>query len=802
MVFGRRDARFAPMARRQSCLFASLPPQLAADIPIELFLGRSGLASAQHVPGVARMRGPASRPGLALDNEVAAGMVAGGHAGGGIGGAGHTADAAALLNAPRLQYTCRPGALAASGALDEASAGSTGSSTGGGGSWHGGISSADVSGSGGRRGSVSVSTTSQASANGYGSSARGGLPDSGPASRVGAVGAVGSLSSEEGGSAFTVASNDAAAAAEGRGGGGRPSKRARTGASPRSAEAAAHAAEAAAAAGFTAAAAGQGAGLPSARSSSNSGRAASRTRRAGGAGAATAGTGAGEGVGAGVGAAHPGDGSGPAGLVPLPPRLVQQLQRSGRPVDRATAQQMLATAACTAAAAGGPSVPTSRGSSSSCDEQAGAGAAAAGAGAGSAAKQRGAGRRAAGAAPSAAIAAAVGGGGGGAGRHAAGSAELFLESQADIAAAAAGGLIDRATVRRAWNRLNARNSRERKRFMMDSLSGRIDTLAAENRAMVELASAAGLGRELHAFLQSGAPAPAPAPAAAGTAAEGVGRSSGGGSGRGARAAAALASADAVPGQTPQQHSEGQLAEQAGKGGGGRQQGQPASSSSSTAAEASSSGGQGGVISAELSGADFALVEVVTTCQRHFLITDPTAEDNPIVFASAGFYQLTGYSPQEILGRNCRFLQGRDTDAEAVAYMRYFISRGQDVAVVLLNYRRDGTPFYNELFVAPLKGADGAVIHFVGVQSDIPTHLAAAKLPAQGRRIAEWRAKHPERGPLPPAIAAARAAGHPSGVGVAAAVADGGVAAADGSPAQLQQQQLAVAPGATSVTATA
>jgi PAS domain S-box-containing protein len=220
-----------------------------------------------------------------------------------------------------------------------------------------------------------------------------------------------------------------------------------------------------------------------------------------------------------------------------------------------------------------------------------------------------------------------------------------------------------------------------------------------------------------------------------------------------------------------------------------------------AASGSSGGGQGGVITAELSGADFALVEVVTTCQRHFLITDPTAEDNPIVFASAGFYQLTGYSPQEILGRNCRFLQGRDTDPEAVAYMRHFISRGQDVAVVLLNYRRDGTPFYNELFVAPLKGADGAVIHFVGVQSNIPAHIAAAKLPAQGRRIAEWRAKHPERGALPPAIAAARA-GNSSGAAVATAVADGGAASAAADRALTPQQQLAAAPGAAAVTADA
>lgn len=72
---------------------------------------------------------------------------------------------------------------------------------------------------------------------------------------------------------------------------------------------------------------------------------------------------------------------------------------------------------------------------------------------------------------------------------------------------------------------------------------------------------------------------------------------------------------------------------------------------------------------QLHDTDYALIDSINTSRRHFLITDPLAPDNPIVFASSGFFALTGYPPQEVLGRNCRMLQGPETDPAAVDEIR-------------------------------------------------------------------------------------------------------------------------------------
>ena len=73
-----------------------------------------------------------------------------------------------------------------------------------------------------------------------------------------------------------------------------------------------------------------------------------------------------------------------------------------------------------------------------------------------------------------------------------------------------------------------------------------------------------------------------------------------------------------------------------------------------------------------------------------------APDNPIVFVSQGFLELTGYKMDDVLGRNCRFLQGPGTDQRTVDVIRKGISAGDDVAVCLLNYKADGTPFWNQV----------------------------------------------------------------------------------------------------------
>mmetsp|Transcript_59510 Transcript_59510/g.81313 ORF Transcript_59510/g.81313 Transcript_59510/m.81313 type:complete len:383 (-) Transcript_59510:780-1928(-) len=123
--------------------------------------------------------------------------------------------------------------------------------------------------------------------------------------------------------------------------------------------------------------------------------------------------------------------------------------------------------------------------------------------------------------------------------------------------------------------------------------------------------------------------------------------------------------------------------------------------------------------------DYSLVKALQTAQQNFVITDPSLPDNPIVFASQGFLTLTGYNLEQVLGRNCRFLQGPQTDPRAVAKIRKAISVGYDTSVCLLNYRIDGTTFWNQFFVAPLRDSDGNVVNYVGVQCKVSDDFARA-----------------------------------------------------------------------------
>lgn len=95
-------------------------------------------------------------------------------------------------------------------------------------------------------------------------------------------------------------------------------------------------------------------------------------------------------------------------------------------------------------------------------------------------------------------------------------------------------------------------------------------------------------------------------------------------------------------------------------------------------------------------------------------------DMPIVFASKGFHSLTGYTPAEVLGRNCRFLQGPETSADTVARLRNAIAAREPFQAELLNYRRDGSPFWNSLAVSPVTDDAGIVTHFVSTLTDV-TH---------------------------------------------------------------------------------
>ncbi len=127
------------------------------------------------------------------------------------------------------------------------------------------------------------------------------------------------------------------------------------------------------------------------------------------------------------------------------------------------------------------------------------------------------------------------------------------------------------------------------------------------------------------------------------------------------------------------------------------------------------------------GAD-ALLAAIEAAPVPTVLTDPNRPDNPIVLANAAFARLTGYDRAEVVGRNCRFLQGPDTDPGAVdAIRRAVLARGE-VAVELLNYRKDGTPFWNALSIAPVFDAAGGLVHFVASQQDVSRRRDAEDAP--------------------------------------------------------------------------
>ncbi len=109
---------------------------------------------------------------------------------------------------------------------------------------------------------------------------------------------------------------------------------------------------------------------------------------------------------------------------------------------------------------------------------------------------------------------------------------------------------------------------------------------------------------------------------------------------------------------------------------------------------------------------------VRATRMPMLITDPNRDDNPIVFANAAFARLTGYDREAIIGRNCRFLQGPATDRADVARLRAAIESRTPIELDLLNYKRDGTTFWNRLLVSPVFGDDGELTYFFASQFDV------------------------------------------------------------------------------------
>lgn len=115
---------------------------------------------------------------------------------------------------------------------------------------------------------------------------------------------------------------------------------------------------------------------------------------------------------------------------------------------------------------------------------------------------------------------------------------------------------------------------------------------------------------------------------------------------------------------------------------------------------------------------------IESARNGIVITDPSREDNPIIYTNPAFTEITGYSADEILGVNCRFLQGTDREQPALHELRRAVKEVRPVTTILRNYRKDGSRFFNELTVSPVKNASGELLAFVGIQNDISARIEA------------------------------------------------------------------------------
>eukprot|EP00903_Cladosiphon_okamuranus_P008784 g8415.t1 len=115
---------------------------------------------------------------------------------------------------------------------------------------------------------------------------------------------------------------------------------------------------------------------------------------------------------------------------------------------------------------------------------------------------------------------------------------------------------------------------------------------------------------------------------------------------------------------------------------------------------------------------YQTVKALVDSQANFILTNPNLPDCPIIFASQGFLELTGYEGTDVIGKNCRFLQGPGTDEMTLSIVRNNLAAGRDVSVCILNYKKNGTAFWNQLSIGVLLDAHGQVANHVGVMCEV------------------------------------------------------------------------------------
>jgi PAS domain S-box-containing protein len=136
-----------------------------------------------------------------------------------------------------------------------------------------------------------------------------------------------------------------------------------------------------------------------------------------------------------------------------------------------------------------------------------------------------------------------------------------------------------------------------------------------------------------------------------------------------------------------------------------------------------------------------LVNAVMSASNGITIADARKRDMPLIFVNDAFERMTGYSAKEVVGTNCRFLQGKAKRQRALETVRCALKEHESCNVILRNYRKDGTLFWNELYLAPIRNADEVTTHYIGIQSDVTRRVEAERAEARLKR--ELRARNRE-----------------------------------------------------------
>ena len=131
-----------------------------------------------------------------------------------------------------------------------------------------------------------------------------------------------------------------------------------------------------------------------------------------------------------------------------------------------------------------------------------------------------------------------------------------------------------------------------------------------------------------------------------------------------------------------------------------------------------------------------LSAAVLAAPTGIVVCDPNLPDCPVIYANPAFYRITGYSEEEVIGRNCRFLQGPGTNPRHIKALREAIENGEAINVEIVNHRKDGSRFVNELHLSPIFGDDGEVRYIFGIQHDVTAREQFARDAERARRAAE------------------------------------------------------------------